>query len=701
MDIKIRISQSRKYLTYLSLQIFKPLLTNKAFIFNKNSNISLKNSSPLQIINIPQIFQLISFVLGLLTIIISILVMIGWLGNFDLLRSTAPIFSTMKFNSALCFLFSGLSLCIYQIEGINSFRNLINRIFLLLIAIIALLSLSQYITGINIGIDQFFAKDYIASEMLHPGRMSLATGSTFCFIVAAFIFLDPKIQFWKLAQSFGLLSLLMGSVSLIGYIYGIKIFLITLYSFMAIHTSGLFIFIGLGILFSKPQHGFMAVLTSKSIGGKTAIKIFPIITLIPILFCWLSFKGIETLNYGVQFGFAFASISCIFVLWVMLFLSAKYLNRMQAEIDLVHKEQEFLASIVQSSEDAIISKDLKGNILSWNLGAEKIYGYTKSEMIGQKMGKLFPPNRIKEEKQILQDIKLGRHIEHIETTRLNKSGRLFDVSLTVSPVRNKQNIIIGASHVSRDISDRIEIQKELIIKAEELTRSNQDLEQFAYVASHDLQEPLRAVSGCVQLLQQRYQAQFDDHAQKLMQHAVDGAARMQNLIEDLLMYSQIGQAEEQFEETDLNRVLDITLTNLYISIKESRAEIIRPKLPTIYAVPTQVTLLLQNLISNAIKFRQIENTVKIQIHSELKNGSWVFSVSDNGIGIEKEYFEKIFTIFQRLNSRKLYGGTGLGLALCKRIIEHHRGQIWVESTLGIGTTIFFTLADRSDSDNRN
>lgn len=229
---------------------------------------------------------------------------------------------------------------------------------------------------------------------------------------------------------------------------------------------------------------------------------------------------------------------------------------------------------------------------------------------------------------------------------------------------------------------------------EELTRSNADLEQFASVASHDLQEPLRGVTGMVQLLQQRYQGQLDERADQYIGLAVDAATRMQALINDLLMFSRVQRHVKSFKSTAVEQVLALAKANLYVAIEESSALITSDAMPTVMADPAQMTQLFQNLIGNAIKFRSTESPL-IHISAQRHDDAWCFSVHDNGIGIAPDYFERIFVIFQRLHARQDYPGTGIGLALCKKIVERHGGKIWVESRLGHGATFSFTIPDRS------
>jgi hypothetical protein len=224
----------------------------------------------------------------------------------------------------------------------------------------------------------------------------------------------------------------------------------------------------------------------------------------------------------------------------------------------------------------------------------------------------------------------------------------------------------------------------------DLARSNKDLEQFAYVASHDLQEPLRMIAGYTQLFQRRYEDKLDEDANQFISYTIDGVVRMQTLINDLLAYSRLETRSKVFEPVDCQAVLDDVLVVLRTAIEESSAVITHGLLPTVQADRTQLFQLFQNLIGNALKFRG-EKPPQIHITAKQQNGRWLFAVKDNGIGIEPQYMERIFVIFQRLHSRDKYSGTGIGLAICKKIVERHGGRIWVESQPGNGSTFYFII----------
>jgi signal transduction histidine kinase len=266
---------------------------------------------------------------------------------------------------------------------------------------------------------------------------------------------------------------------------------------------------------------------------------------------------------------------------------------------------------------------------------------------------------------------------------------IFVIVLSVLRTENKNRIrLIGEL---RDSLDEVRSTKaDLEQKSRELAMSNDDLKEFAYAVSHDLQEPLRVVAGFMNLLKKRYEGRLDRNADDFIEYAVDGARRMQLMIKDLLEYSQVGTKGGDFRPTDCSSVVRQAVANLKAAVEERHAAVIFDNLPTVMADGMQMIRLFQNLIGNGIKFKK-GGIPEVRISAERKDSNWIFSVRDNGIGIEPEFLGNIFAVFQRLHTREEYSGTGIGLALCKKIIERHGGRIWVESEPGKGSTFFFTL----------
>ncbi|HEU0078868.1 MAG TPA: ATP-binding protein, partial [Longimicrobiaceae bacterium] len=373
----------------------------------------------------------------------------------------------------------------------------------------------------------------------------------------------------------------------------------------------------------------------------------------------------------------------------------RVVERSRAREALRRSEARF-AGIIAISSDAIVSTDEEQRITLFNLGAEQIFGYAAEEVLGKPLDVLVPePFRAGHAAHVRSFGESGvparRMGERGRVAGRRKDGEVFPADASISRLELGGRRIYTA--VLRDMTDRVRAEEELAARTEELERSNRELEQFAYVASHDLQEPLRMVASYTQLLARRYRGRLDEDAEEFIGYAVDGVTRMQALIKDLLAYSRVGMRGGAFEPVDAEDVLERVLASLGPTIEEAGATVGHGPLPTVTADAGQLGQLLQNLVGNAVKFRG-EAPPRVHVSAERGAGEWTFSVADNGIGIDPDYAERIFVIFQRLHTRNEYAGTGIGLAICKKIVERHGGRIWFKPRPGGGTVFRFTLPDR-------
>ncbi len=352
-----------------------------------------------------------------------------------------------------------------------------------------------------------------------------------------------------------------------------------------------------------------------------------------------------------------------------------------------------LADIVEASDDAIIGKALDSTIVTWNTGAERLYGYTAAEAVGRSVAMLIPPDHPDELAELMGAVARGESITQYETERVRKDGSRVPVSVTISPIRDRSGAVTSASVIARDITARVRAEEALARSNAELERSNAELQQFAYVASHDLQEPLRTIASYLQLLKRRYAGKvLDESADEYIAFAVDGAKRMQALIQAVLAYSRVGTHGKDFAPLDARALVARALANLDARLAETGAQVaVDEDLPMVWGDDTQLGQLFQNLIGNALKFVRPGETPRVAVTAERRGAEWAFAVRDNGIGLPPEQAERIFGMFQRLHTRDEYEGTGIGLSVCKRIVERHGGRIWVESRPGQGATFLFTL----------
>ncbi len=372
-------------------------------------------------------------------------------------------------------------------------------------------------------------------------------------------------------------------------------------------------------------------------------------------------------------------------------------ERKRAEHALRQAEQR-LDKMLQTMVDGMVVVDLEGQITYANQSAERILEIYRDEIVGRyynerewrqidEEGNPYPLAQL----PLAVALREGREVQDLEHGILAPDGTAKWLSVNAAPLLDEQGQIYGAVASFRDTTERKQAEELLVRQAEELARSNAELEQFAYIASHDLQEPLRTVSSYVQLLGRRYGEQLDAEAQEYITFAVDGIARMQDLIRDLLEYSRVDRLGQTPEPTDSEFVVGLVLDNLQMTIEEAGATVTHDPLPTVMADSTQLGQVFQNLISNALKFRGKEPP-RVHISAKTTATEWLFSVCDNGIGIEPQFQEKIFDVFGRLHTRDEYPGTGIGLALCTKIVERHGGRIWVDSQPGQGSTFWFSIS---------
>jgi PAS domain S-box-containing protein len=358
----------------------------------------------------------------------------------------------------------------------------------------------------------------------------------------------------------------------------------------------------------------------------------------------------------------------------------------------LREREETIRALLENASQGIITVAADGSINEVNAMAERLFGFSRAELQGQPLEMLLPEQyrdqHVRQRSSYFHGPRSRPMGVGLDLLARRKDGSTFPVEISLSHVSTKHGIL-AVAFVS-DITERKRAEEALIGQAQELARSNADLQQFAYITSHDLQEPLRMIASYLQLLSLRYHGKLDSSADQYIVYAVDGVRRMQALIDDLLAFSRVANVESlPRAAVSLDTVVRWALNNLEVSVQESQARIIHDPLPTVWGNQVQLVQLFQNLIGNSIRYRKRNQPLEAHIEANQSDNCWTVRVRDNGIGIAPEYREQVFGLFKRLHRDK--SGTGIGLAICKKIVEKHDGRIWIEGDPGEGTTIVFTL----------
>jgi PAS domain S-box-containing protein len=647
------------------------------------------------------------------------LVLVGWLLGSESLTGVWPGLATMKPNTAVCFVLAGLAVRMRADAG-GLFQKAAG-VCGAIVALLGLLALSQDLFHWSAGIDELLLRTTpAAGDAVHPGRMSPATALGFGLLGLALLSIDVE-DVWGLCpfQPLAAAATLLGFVATLGYLYGFRsLYKVPAYSSMALHTAVLFVLLGVATLLSRPERGWLAALTSSYSGAVMARRVFPAGVGLTLLLGWLRTAGERAGWYGPGFGRALVTVGFVFLFAIVIWVHARSLNRTDAAQR--QREQQLRASqarLQQSlrevanlraalDEHAIVAiTDQKGTITHVNDKFCDISKYSRQQLLGQHHRILNSGSRPKEFIRELRTMIAHGRVWKGEIRNRAHDGTIYWVDATIVPFADEggkpyQYVAIGADITALKLADEA-----LIRRSRELSRSNAELEQFAYLASHDLQEPLRGIAGCVDLLRKHYAGQIDDRADEFIGHAVANLARMRDLIQGLLDYSRLDRGK-QFKAVDCQALLEGVRRALGVALEESGAQLLFAGLPEVFADRVQLGQLFQNLVANAIKFRG-QQRPRIRVSAErldsingANGGGWQFAVEDNGMGIEPQHFERVFQIFKRLKARRDYPGTGIGLAVCKKVVERHGGRIWIESEPNQGATFFFTLADVQEGEHR-
>ncbi len=660
-------------------------------------------------------------IFSVLVIVMGLSVIVGWYTNNRLLIQIMPDFVPMQYNTALCFVLSGIGLMSQVLKSTKS-----SLVVGLLLTIISTMTLIEYMFLVNFGIDQLFMKHYITIKTSHAGRM--APNTAFCFALTGISLIllslrNTGIVIRTFIEILGTLVIINAVIAVFGYVIGSSIgYSWGNFSMMAVHTSTGFVIVGLGIIISTDIGQktldecyalWQAILLSVLVAIVVIYNSLDIsvrVIYIPLVFCSLFFRMptisfilasvaslltilgyFSSLTLGGENVFVVTDrVLSLFGIWfvaIMIFFH----KRTQQQLE---ERSGRLNTILKMAPDGILSVDMNGIIRSVNESILQIFGYKEKQLIGQNIEFLIPKKYHQQHKKdVSKYAKMGKAkvmASGREVYGVGSDGQQIplEIGLSRTIMPDKSFEVVATV---RNISERKEAELEKENLVQKLIESNAELEKFAYVASHDLQEPLRMVRNFTGLLKKRYEDQLDEDGKKYIDISYSAAARMQDLVEDLLEYARIGEESEQYKDINSNKILEYVLANLKENIRGSQAKITYKNLPSFHGNPVRFSRVLQNLIGNGLKYQPKDNVPEINISAEDKGDKWLFLIEDNGIGMKPEYCEQIFQPFKRLHGKGEYSGTGMGLSICRKIIENLGGKIWAESEEGKGSKFYLTV----------
>ena len=484
---------------------------------------------------------------------------------------------------------------------------------------------------------------------------------------------------------------LIALLVIIGYLYSVPQLYHLFWSYsMAIHTAFSLLFVSVAMTLVNPYTGFASIFTGNLVGNLMARRLFFSMTLAILFVGYLRILSHRYHLVNVELGIALLTFAFIITSFILILLTSRLLNRFHLKNKLI---QENFERVVELSPYALIASDKDGKITMVNNKTEKLFGYDREEIIGMSTSVLLPDRMQRDsEKRRRQFFKLPNVTSFgmdDEIVCVDKYGKEFPIEAVTTPIRNEKGFSLLAFVV--DITERKRDEETIKNHLQELQHKNQELEQFNYIASHDLQEPLRTVLNSIHFLTDEFSENITDEIKEHLSIMAAAVSRMSILVQSLLTFGKLGR-NKKLARVDTGTLIGNVLADLN-SLIETRCALITVSgnMPVIYAYETELRQLFQNLINNAIKFTEKGKTPKINLTCVELPGAYEFSVTDNGIGIEPHHFERIFHIFQRLNKADEFEGHGIGLANCKKIAEMHGGKIWVEPAPDGGSKFLFTV----------
>lgn len=625
--------------------------------------------------------------------------MLGWFLHVPRLTDWFNQGISMLPNTALCAILGGVATALTATRG-KPWKLTAASLAAGAMALIGGLTLGEHLSGFDLGIDALMSEaSWGQNAAAAPMRMGPPASSSYLILGTALILSARGNRSRRIGSMLTVTAIFIAMLSITGYWFGAdQLFGVAKYTGIALQTSIVIAVLSIGIMATIPDYGITAALCRNDTGGAVFRRLLVPIIVIPLVLGWLRILGQNADLYDLEFGTALRTLIEIALLFGLLWWTANSIGEHSMS---ARSAESRLAAIVESSEDAIVSKTLDGVIQSWNSGAERVFGYTAAEVVGRHISLIIPPERMSEEANILDRIRRGNPVEHFETVRVRKDGQAIDISLTVSPIRDANGRIVGASKIARDVTLRkqLENHRDELLESERLARAEAERashlkDEFLATLSHELRTPLNAIVGWSQILD----VESDRSELEEGLDAIQRNARAQaHLIEDLLDMSRIisGKVRLEVQPVNMATVVEAAIDSVRpaADAKSIRLrKVLDDHAAPISGDPNRLQQVVWNLLTNAIKFTPKEG--KIDVILNKANSHLDLTVRDNGIGIAKESLPIIFERFRQVDSSttRSYGGLGIGLSIVKQLVELHGGSVTAESEgEGKGATFVITL----------
>ncbi|HEY4612291.1 MAG TPA: ATP-binding protein, partial [Bacteroidota bacterium] len=642
---------------------------------------------------------------------------LGWALDVAILKSILPQFVTMKVNTAICFVLLGIALLLWQTVPsdssaagseqtvIGNWKRVLARGCLSIVAIIALLTFSEYVVGWDLGIDQLFAleaPDAIATSS--PGRMAPATTINFFSLASVLFLAESKRQpARRIALVLNHVVALISFLSVVGYLYGVEaLYGVFSYATMAVHTSLTFLIFSSGVMLSQSDWAIVHLLIADDPGGASLRMLVPAVPLTVILIGLLRLAGEQSGLYDARFGLALYSTWMVVIIlpliwWNAFSLSREDQKRHQLE-EALERQTGILNSVLDSMGDGVVVADMDGKFIIWNNAAERLIGLGPSnipkEAWTEHYGVFLPDKKTPyPPAQLPLARALRGELTDLDEQFIRRPDVPQGIWLAVSgrPLVDQNGKQRGGVVVFNEISERKRAEQEMKQLNAALEMTNKELEAFSYSVSHDLRAPLRHIDGFSDLLLKKSSGGVDEQGKRYLETISKSAKHMGALIDDLLVFSRMGRTEMRTSTVSPEALIREVIANFVHETQGREIHWTIHPLPTLEADRSMLLLVFQNLLGNAIKYTRPRPRADIEVGCTQNDSECSFSVKDNGVGFDMKYVDKLFGVFQRLHRADEFEGTGIGLANVRRIVARHGGKTWAEGAVDQGATIYFTL----------